>query len=188
MMAKLETVNVRIEGINPGLLMHRFDVVSGSDKKSKKKDITQTMDDVENYLYKTQDGIIYEPSSHIIGMLQNAGAKFQIPGRGKQTYKNLVGSGAVIVIPDAIPHEYQEYTVDRRAVVVQRQRIVRSRPLVQRWALSFQLEYEVEEIPNEVLYELLVYGGQRVGIGDFRPAKGGPFGRFIVTRFEKNAC
>jgi len=41
------------------------------------------------------------------------------------------------------------------------------------------------ELDCDVTQALIVWG--EIGIGDFRPAKGGPFGRFIVTRFEKNA-
>jgi len=56
--------------------------------------------------------------------------------------------------------------------------------MLEKWALSFGVEYDDEEIPKSVLKELLDYAGRRVGIGDFRPSTGGPFGRFIITKFE----
>lgn len=178
----MEKVKVKIKGIS-ALLMHQFSM-KDQDVKSKAKNQKRTEDDVESYLYKDEDGNLVQPSTHIIGTLKRAGAKFQIPGQGKLTYKNLMGSGAVIVDPDMIPHEHQSYEIDRRSVVVMRARITRSRPMLKKWALSFELEYDEEEIPKSVLKELLDYAGRRVGIGDFRPEKGGPFGRFMVTKFE----
>jgi hypothetical protein len=41
-----------------------------------------------------------------------------------------------------------------------------------------------DEMPIETLKEIFDVAGRSVGIGDFRPAKGGPFGRFMITRFE----
>ena len=177
----MEKVRVRIEGISP-LLMHRYPEPD-EDAKSKAKNRKKNEDDVAAAIYKDENGILVQPSDHLIGALKKAGAKFQIPGEGKTTYKNIVGSGAVIIEPDLIPHEVQDYTVDRRPVVVQRSRIMRSRPKLTKWSLSFDVEYDEEEIPKSVLKELLDYSGRRVGIGDFRPSCGGHFGRFIVTEF-----
>lgn len=178
----MEKVSVRIIGTSP-LLQHRYPLETSSNK-SKAKNTKQNEDDVKKALYMSDDGTIYEPSTHILGSLQQAGAKFQIQGQGKATFKKIVGSGAVLVSPDAIPHDIQEYEVDIRPVVIKRARIPRSRPMFRNWALSFHLEYDEEEIPKHVLKELLDYAGRRVGIGDFRPSCGGPFGKFMVTKFE----
>lgn len=178
----MEKICCRIEGISP-LLMHRFPV-GDETPKSKTRNQKQTSDDIESYLYLTDEGKLCQPSTHVIGCLKAAGSKFQIPGQGKLTYKNLLGSGAVIVEPDLIVHELQGWEIDRRPVVVQRARIVRERPMLPKWALNFSFEIDEEEIPPHVLKEILDYSGRRVGIGDFRPAKGGPFGRFHCTKFE----
>ncbi len=177
----MKKLSVKIEGTSP-LLQHRFDVVD-VDLKSKKKNLKKNEDLVEEYLYMN-DGKVCQPAEHIIAALKKAGAKFQIPGQGKLTYKNLVGSGVIIIDPYMIEHENQNWISDRRPVVVQRARIIRTRPKLEKWALSFQIEYDDEEISKEVINELLVFAGKRVGIGDYRPEKGGPFGRFIVTMFK----
>lgn len=177
----MKTVQIRIEGVSP-LLQHRFNVVD-VDLKSKKKNLKKNEDVYEDYLYMN-DGKVCQPAEHIIAALKRAGAKFQIPGQGKLTYKNLVGSGVIIINPYMIEHENQNWIPDRRSVVVQRARIIRTRPKFEEWALSFQIEYDDEEIPKEVINELLVFAGKRIGIGDYRPEKGGLFGRFIVTEFK----
>lgn len=179
----MENVEIRIEGVS-ALLMHRYPMTEVG-VKTKGKNNKQTEDDVESYLYKDSAGKLMQPSTHIIGVLKRAGAKYQIPGQGKLTYKNLMGSGAVLVSPDEIVHELQGWEIDRRPVVVNRGgRIPRSRPMLPKWALSFSIEYDEDEIHKSALKEILDFAGRRVGIGDFRPEKGGPFGRFIVTKFE----
>jgi hypothetical protein len=177
----MKTCTVRIEGVS-ALLMHRF-AMAEEDAKSKARDQKKNQDKVQEYLYLDGKTLV-QPSTHIIGALKKAGAKFQVVGQGKQTYKNLMGSGAVLVIPDMIPHEIQDWEIDRRPVVVQRARIVRERPMLKQWALSFEIEYDDDEIDRNTLKEILDFAGRRVGIGDFRPEKGGPFGRFIVTQYK----
>jgi len=133
------------------------------------------------------DGTIYQPSVHFISTMKKAGAKYQIPGQGKLTYKNLIGSGAVLVTPDAIPHRNQQFEVDVRPVVVPstRGRVARRRPVFKNWSLKFNIEYDEDELSASTIKEILDYAGTRVGIGDFRPEKGGPFGRFMVTSFKE---
>lgn len=179
----MKTIKMKIEGISP-LLMHRFPV-GAEDEKIKAKTRSQTTDDVESYLYTNENGNLVQPSTHLIGSLRKAGARFQIPGQGKLTYKNLMGSGAVFIDPDMIPHEIQKWEVDRRPVVIGKARIVRSRPMLKKWALGFTVEYDDEEVPKQALKEIFEYAGRRVGIGDFRPEKGGPFGRFMITEFKR---
>lgn len=167
-------------------MQHRFPMQKEGDPAPKKKGQKQQEDDVESYLYRCEEnGTICQPATHLIGALKRAGVKFQIPGQGKTTYKNLMGSGAVFIEPDMIEHENQEWEIDRRPVVIQRARVTRSRPMFKKWALSFTAEIDEDELPKSVLNEILEYAGRRVGIGDFRPDKGGPFGRFIVTTFEE---
>ena len=178
----MKNINISVEGISP-LLMHRFPMAE-VDAKSKAKNQKQTQDDVESYLYKDTDGTIAQPAIHFISSMKKAGARYQIPGQGKLTYKNLIGSGAVVITPEMIPHQQPEWVVDRRPVVIQRGRIVRSRPRFEKWSLQFVMEFEEDDIPKSVLKEVLEYAGRRVGIGDFRPECGGPFGRFMIVKFK----
>jgi len=177
---EMTKIDVRIEGVS-ALLQHRYPMTE-IDEKSKVKNQKQTEDDVESYLYR-EDGKIVQPSTHIVGTLKKAGAKFQITGQGKTTYKNLMGSGVVIISPANIPHVHQEWKIDRRPVVVKGSRIVRARPILDPWALEFMVEFDEEEVPKDVLKQIFDYAGRFVGIGDFRPSCGGPFGRFSVVKF-----
>jgi hypothetical protein len=181
----MKVIEVEVNGISP-LLQHRYPLEdSGSQTTAKNR--KQQADDIEKSLYRLPDGTIYQPSIHLISTMKKAGAKYQIPGQGKLTYKNLIGSGAVIISPDAIPHRNQQYEIDVRPVVVPatRGRVARKRPVFKTWALKFTIEYDADEISAITIKEILEYAGNRVGIGDFRPEKGGPFGRFMVTNFKE---
>ena len=76
--------------------------------------------------------------------------------------------------------------IDVRPVVIKstKGRIPRRRPIFKNWSLKFTIEYDEDEISAETIKEILDYAGRRVGIGDFRPENGGPFGRFMVTKFK----
>jgi hypothetical protein len=184
---EITKVKVKLEGLPPGLLQHRYPMTD-TDAKSTKRNQKQTKDDVESYLYRDEKGIICQPASHIIGALKKGGAKFQVPGRSKETYRSIMGSGIVVIYPDLIAHDRQEWGIYRSPVVIKKARIVRERPLLKQWSFSFVMEFDAEEVPKEVLKEVLDYAGRYVGIGDFRPQCGGPFGRFIVTQFGEGGA
>lgn len=181
----MKNIEVEVTGISP-LLQHRFPI-EDSEQQTTAKNRKQKEEDVEKSLYRTPDGTIYQPCVHFISCLKKAGAKFQIPGQGKATYKNLIGSGAVLISPESIPHKNQNYEIDVRPVVVPatKGRVVRKRPIFKNWSLRFNVEFDADEISPSTIKEILEYAGRRVGIGDFRPEKGGPFGRFMVTEFKQ---
>jgi len=62
---------------------------------------------------------------------------------------------------------------------------MRHRARIEKWSLTFIFELEEDLISPANLNEMIADSGRRSGIGDFRPQKGGPFGRFIVTEFKE---
>jgi hypothetical protein len=182
----METYDVRIEGIVP-LLQHRY---AAADIPEKSATVRRGKPDwkaeTEHSLYRGPDGMIYQPATHIEAALAKAATNFQIPGKRKKTYKDLVRT-CVLIDPQAVPHVHQEWTVENnglgRPVIVNRARVMRYRPQFDRWALEFTLTITDQELPSSVVLEILQDAGRRVGIGDYRPK----FGRFQVTRFERRA-
>ena len=169
---KLNIVKVAINGTAP-LLQHRFvDGVGGKpDPNASDEEIAELV------IYKTPDGEVYQPGEHIERSLQKAGVQFKY--KGKKTYLDFIKSG-VFVRPDVLIHKNQKWEVDKRAVVIQRSRIMRIRPIMNEWELDFELEVINPDIDLKKLNEILVYAGQYIGIGDYRPK----YGRFIVTKYK----
>ena len=62
---------------------------------------------------------------------------------------------------------------------------MRHRARLNAWRADFALEVDTDVLDTDIVHQLLTEGGQRIGIGDFRPEKGGPFGRFRVTLWQE---
>lgn len=173
-------VDVTVRGTAP-LLQHRF---AEGDKmnddapirKSGKKSYES---EALNSLYLLEGGIVFQPSSHIEGAIQKAAVNFQIGGRGKKTYKDLTKS-ALLVSPECIRRKIQEYEIDRRAVIVNRARVMRERPMFREWELDFEIHLLDPQLKPEAVRTILEHAGAYVGIGDYRPK----FGRFSVLKFD----
>ncbi len=61
------------------------------------------------------------------------------------------------------------------------------RPLFSKWEIDLEIEVNTSAdfgCSVDVVKQLFTSAGTRVGLGDFRPAKKGPFGMFSVERFE----
>jgi len=69
---------------------------------------------------------------------------------------------------------------DCRSVVVSGRRIMRYRPIFREWAAEFAIYYEPSAIDSKDIEMAAANAGLLVGIGDFRPERGGMFGRFSV--------
>ena len=175
----MEKYAVKTEG-TVSLLQHRFEEPATDDPGKRKPGVPDYSHEWEKALYKMEDGTIYQPSEHIEGAMVRAAANFQITGKGKKTYKDLVKS-AVMIEPNFIPHKFQEFVIDRRMVRVQRARIMRERPRFDKWALEFQVIITEDQLSGAMLKEILDYAGRYMGIGDYRPK----YGRFQVTHWAK---
>lgn len=179
-----EKIEVKLKGITP--LIQNRNMEGDLTKIKKRNESAKDSPEREDVFLKTYhlDNAIYQPSEHIVRMLQAAGSQIK---RGKMgTFRKMLGAGFVIINPDAIPHINQTWEVDARTVVIRatKGRIMRYRPKLLEWQLQFQCIVETEVIPIPVLKECFEIGGKYIGIGDFRPENGGMFGRFLVEKFE----
>lgn len=186
------TVDVKVTGIAP-LMQHRFPMPDFENMGKGGKRVSGKVDYSEEWrqsLYTNSEGI-FQPAVHFEGAMVKAGASFKVQGRRGMSYKELIKAN-VFVTPDEIPFGVpvpdkldtdadKPLYLDMRPVVVQRARVVRLRPTFKSgWSLEFSIEVLDDQIPYEMLQDILSYAGKTVGIGDFRPR----FGRFNVSRFE----
>ena len=80
------------------------------------------------------------------------------------------------------------YDTDERRVVVSRAGIIRTRPVVKEWKLTFTIVADeslmtasFKDSGLDALTSILADAGKKQGIGDYRPQKGGNFGRYVIT-------
>jgi len=183
----MKKVNVEIEGTSP-LLMNNPQVMIdesmgekegqiGKRTKSKK----QMKKDADKLAYKKSDGTLYIPAEAIKGAILNASSWKKI---GKHSAKQILAS-ALRIQPEQVSLKKKSYTYDIRTVVIQRNRIVKFRPRVEKWKVSFELWWDESLISSpDLVKPILVEAGQRIGLLDFRPQKTGPFGCFKINKFE----
>lgn len=112
----------------------------------------------------------------------------QIPGKGKSTYTKFFESG--VIVTENIP------VADESAVSMERihanadgvrgsgKRVWRNFPRIDNWSGTVEFHVIADEITPEVFEAAVIYAGRAVGIGRFRPERGGYFGRYVVDRIE----
>lgn len=74
--------------------------------------------------------------------------------------------------------------VDSRSVVVGTSRLIRYRPKFDAWTTTVQIMYSPEMIERDDVIRAAENAGLFVGLCDYRPEKGGSFGRFTVEVVE----
>lgn len=177
----MEIYKVRIEGTRP-LLMHSCNaMLEESNNKATRSKEHDPQADAEMALYKDKEGNIVVPSFCVLSCLRGSAVNFQVPGKGKKTYKNFIYAGVRMDTENIPLISGNGWEIDAKTVVVQRSRIVRARPRFDNWALEFAVEIVDPIITPAVLKQIIKDAGKYNGLLDFRPL----YGLFKLTAFEK---
>lgn len=188
----MKTITLTIKGISP-LLINRFkenDEITEAVKKSGKKDYGTPRHQAELTAYcdepRTAKSLLWVPSTWIMGSIATIASDYKIPGSRKSV--KSVSGGAILPIEEKLffneKHTLGKVEIDSRPVVIQRSRIMRHRARLEKWSLDIVLELDDSIIPVDSFHQILIDAGKRAGIGDFRPPKGGSFGRFVITSWK----
>lgn len=190
----MKTVKVTIRGVTP-LLQHRFgEAAEINVQKSTRKMTVQTEETPRQAAgkvsYRNSSGQFYIPGAAFARLLREAGGNHKLK-QSRKSVKFLVPA-AVLVAQDEVPITngdgvslVKDFEVDSRPVVIPatKGRIMRHRPRFDCWSAAVAIEIDDDILPVEFVHQLMTEGGHKIGIGDFRPEKGGPFGRFRVVEF-----
>lgn len=185
----MKTVECIIKGVSP-LLINRFHEtkeVPVTLKKNQKKDYGTPREQAEKTAYFDEDTEkLWVPSSWVKGSLLTVSSDFKLPG-SRRSAKSVTG-GVVIPVQEKLyfneSYLLKDIEVDSRPCVVQRSRIMRSRARLESWSFNLSLMVDESILPLNDVHEMLAEAGRRAGIGDFRPQKGGPFGRFLISGWQ----
>jgi hypothetical protein len=143
--------------------------------------------------YRLPTGEFGLPAVAFREALLRAAREYPVPSRkrGRVVPVLSVFLGHVIALPELTVLRDPDsglpvtaYEIDIRRVVVQRQGVLRARPKFWPWACEVEFianpELIAQEKTAEILETVLTDAGGRIGVGDYRPGQGGPFGRFRV--------
>lgn len=177
----MKKINVTIKGETSLLMNSPKGMLEPEEEVKSRLTKRNPVEEAEKLAYRTKEGKLYIPSAAIKGCMINASS---FKKSGKYALKPII-AGGVRIFEEEIVLDTNKYDIDLRTVVIQRNRIVKARPKINKWEASFTILYNEEMISNpEIIKQILKEGGERVGILDFRPQKSGDFGTFKVTKFE----
>jgi hypothetical protein len=189
-------VEITIQGLVP-LLMNRFTEaaeisVSSGMSVTFRGDKGTPREQATPKAYQQPSGHLYIPGTNIFACLVAAGG-FVKSGRNKLTTQktSLVPAGIAIegLVCPLLSHAgdpLTEFEVDSRSVVIPSTggRIMCHRPRIDEWRCPFALEIDTTMFDARIIRHLVDEAGRKIGLGDYRPQRKGPFGRFAIVRWE----
>jgi hypothetical protein len=145
----------------------------------------------ERGVYRLQDEQLAVPGAAIARMLREAGGSHKAKG-SRKSLKYLVPA-AVIVLDELLglylndcKTPIKDFEVDSRPVTIPatKGRVMRHRARLNEWAFKTRLRINTTIMDDAMVRRLMIDGLQQIGIGDFRPEKGGPFGTSDLTHWQ----
>ena len=70
-------------------------------------------------------------------------------------------------------------------VVVQRNRLARTRAKFDTWSVTVVIEADDDLVDQQQLESWLTIAGRRIGLGDWRPERSGDYGRFVLEEVSR---
>lgn len=175
-------VAVTVEG-SADFLFHRWNAEAVDEKaKSAKNSKAKKTDDVESYVYRTENGELAIPGEYLRGAIIHAAKFRQDPRSPRKSAMDLFKAAIVVTTPLASLGVSEWDYLDKRRVMIQRAGINRTRPAMRAgWKAEFDLMVLLPEyVDRNTLRETIESAGRLIGVGDFRPT----FGRFGIVNFE----
>lgn len=186
-------IHVELTGITP-LICNRFTdaaamaASSGSRASSAAADRGTPLEIAESKLYPGLNGKPMIPQPNLLRSIIDGGSFFKV-GKSQLTTKSSSSLYSCVMIDEAeIPLIHsQPWKVDSRAVVIPatKGRILAHRPMFDDWKLDFEIEIDLTQITEKLFRQVVDAAGNRIGLGDFRPQRKGPYGRYVVTHWAE---
>lgn len=192
MASSIKSGTATVQGLPPGILMHRFSEASETEEETRtiRQERGTTRERAEQAAYRADDGSLYVPSTWFFRSMIEVGSYHK--QRGSRKSLKYIIPAAIVVTTDIIPllnldgKPIMDFEVDARPVVIPstKGRIMAYRPRIEVWQAEIPMEVDTTIIGVDTAHQLLEDAGRKQGVGDFRPEKKGPFGRFQITKWD----
>ncbi|MGP1681195.1 MAG: hypothetical protein ACTS8S_02565 [Giesbergeria sp.] len=186
------TINCSIEGTSPLLLNNFTDeaqmAASNGTRASTVGSKGTPREQAERKLYKSNDGGFIMPQPNLFRCVIDAGKYFKAGKSKVTTMQSSLIPACLDIEGVEIPIIAKEpWEVDTRAVRIPSTggRILAHRPKFNNWRLTFTMRLDDSVMSPELLREIIDAAGSRIGLGDFRPDRKGPFGKFVVVMWDR---
>jgi hypothetical protein len=184
--ASTSLLRVVVEGIK-ALLTHNPQSMGQGEGAKRGSRIPEPEAEAEAGCYRLEDGTCCLKGEAFRGAILGAAGAWKAAKRA--TMKSHLAH--IVIVEELVPLTYpdgqviKEYSIDRRRAIVQKQGIIRCRPRFEQWRAPFTIEFDPMLIKNpRMIVDILADGGNRIGVGDYRPQRNGFFGRFRVVSYS----
>ena len=192
---------VKLEGVQP-VIMHdgykgllstspeKVEIATITGKRGKKTEVDEARVrelECQLSLWQNEKGEPTIPATAFRSCIENGARKLK---KGAAVREGLIVLGDGIFVYDKNKYgttveELGRLTQFTVPVVVQRNRIMRTRAKFDKWQCTFEIDVDEALIDQQDLMDWLDIAGHRVGLGDWRPQKSGRFGMFEAWLAEK---
>jgi len=133
--------------------------------------------------YVSKSGTIVIPTTNIKSAVTEGARLHKLGASFNRAVMILEDTAAIVHAGPSTPEKMWETPtcVDARSVKVGQARIMRYRPKLNDWSLSVCVHFDEGMVERAQLMAAAANAGLYIGLGDYRPAKGGAFGRFSVS-------
>lgn len=189
----MKTIDVTISGKTP-LLLNAFSDQSGLAASSgSSSSIRNDAEDSRSacmrclYYHPNDPEQLIIPGKNVFSCIIEAG-KFHKLGKSKLTTQATSLVPASMVVNEAyIDLQYEnDWKVDTQPVRIPSTggRILKHRPCFDDWKLNFTVDLDESMMTEKLCRDLIDDAGSKIGLGDYRPARKGPYGRFVVVNWQ----
>lgn len=181
----MEVFVYRIQGVSPLLQHNPKSMQSKGVESLTKKKVYVAEDEAEAGSYRNERGEFYIPTMAFRAAILSASKGRKI---GKVAARSVlsgcvfpVEQEAILLVPKT-GKPIKSYEIHTGRVVIQRNGVIRCRPLFREWACKLALEIDTEMLPNiDIVSQVLNIAGKIIGVMDWRPERLGIHGRFTAT-------
>lgn len=185
-------IDIKIEGVSP-LIMNRFfdeaanETMTGMRSSANGRERGTPREQAERKIYFGADEkTIIIPSPNLLRCFYDGGSFHKIGKKQVTTKRESLLCSCVFIDETELKLSSKEgWRVDTRAVVIPstQGRIMTHRPMFDDWSIDLSISLDERIIGSKLLRQIIDDAGSRIGIGDFRPARKGPYGRFCVSNW-----
>lgn len=192
----MKTFIVKIEGLSP-LMHHRMTeealwALMGIPDSPVSKVVAKTPRELaEKHAYKGKDGTFFIPTGYLVGAFKHVASDYKQRGSSRKTIKTIAAgvftpTDETTTLLDNKNKPLTNFEVDiRKATNHQKGAVAVCRPRFDKWQCNFTVEIDDQILAPETALTILQDAGKRSGIGSFRVARGGNFGKFQVTEWTE---
>ena len=194
----MEIVKLTITGVG-SLLMHNpasMRAASSSELQRGGKKIPEPYDEAKAGLYvlPNKERQLYLKSDMFREAALIAASDVRDPSRKGRATMTRRFAASVFLVSEHCPlvrsngagdapitNKDEDWAIDTRRVVIQKNGILRSRPKITDWCCPLEFEYDEESIDPGIILQIVQASGKTPGVGDYRIGKKGPFGRYTAA-------